>query len=242
MINNCNYLSLRRKAMAAINFPVPPQKSNYSSMQFPSDLNSGGKQRYCSLGFSQYDIAAQSNSFGLLKGGGAVKLPMPYNITETVSQQWEAQSLLPNAVEAAKNSAAGGGLSSALGASLNPFLFFKYKNPNYKQFQLDWEFFPVNQKESDAIKQICNYIKKHSMPTQGQGGSAALFGYPDIIQISFQPDDYLFQFKPAVVESVTVNYSPAGQPSFFKAGAPTTVSLSISISEIQWWTQQNAGF
>jgi hypothetical protein len=226
--------------MATINFPKPPQRPSYGGMTFPSDLITGDRNRYCSLDLVSYEIGLQFSSTALIRGGGAIRLPMPKTITESLSQQWQQESLGPQFWDALSQSKAGGAAGITAGLALNPFLFFKYKNPDYKTYSLEWTLAAVNQKESDTIKSICDMLKRGSLP--GVGGDGLLFSYPDVLLISFTPDDYLFSFRPAVIHNVTVNYSAAGQQAFFKSGAPVIVELKLDISEISWWTKDNADF
>jgi hypothetical protein len=64
------------------------------------------------------------------------------------------------------------------------------------------------------------------------------FSYPEILQVKLFPkDEYLYRFKPCVVESVSVNYAPNG-PSFYRQSqAPTAIDFSISLQEIEIWTK-----
>ena len=65
------------------------------------------------------------------------------------------------------------------------------------------------------------------------------YKYPKICQVSFQPDNYLFQFKPCAVITVAADYTAAGGPSFFKSGAPTIVGLTLRLKEVQLWTSDD---
>jgi hypothetical protein len=223
--------------MATINFPTPPRKQSYQGMTFPSDLITSERQRYCSLDLVKYQEALQFNDTAIVKGGGAIKLPIPDSVQETNQQEWsQLEQLNP-----AAGSQAAGLVGKSFGVALNPFIFFQYKNPAFRKFDFQWTLYPTNQKESDTIKKIVQMLKQGSYPSQGgEGGS--LLGYPDILMVSFEPDEYLFQLRPAAIESVTVNYTPAGQQAWFKSGAPVGVQLSLSIIELSWWTKDNAGF
>jgi hypothetical protein len=226
--------------MAAINFPTPPQKQSYQGMTFPSDLITSERQRYCSIDLVKYEAALQFSDTALVKGGGAIKLPMPNSITESNEQEWDQLSLLPSAIESLASGKAGSGLQIGSGIAVNPFLFFKYKNPKFRSFQFEWTLYPTNEKESGTIRKIVQMLKQGSYPSQGGGG--ALLGYPDLAMVSFTPDEYLFQLKPAAIQDVTINYTPAGQQAWFKNGAPVGVDLKLSIVEVTWWTKDNAGF
>ena len=74
----------------------------------------------------------------------------------------------------------------------------------------------------------------------GPGTGGVFFSYPEILQIKLFPkDDYLYRFKPCVVDNVSVNYAP-NNPSFYReTGAPTAVQFSVSLQEIEIWTKND---
>ena len=57
--------------------------------------------------------------------------------------------------------------------------------------------------------------------------------------ISFKPSGYLFKLKPCAIIAVQVDYTGAGQPSFFKSGAPTIVNLTLQLKEYQLQSAQD---
>ena len=65
--------------------------------------------------------------------------------------------------------------------------------------------------------------------------------YPNIANIFMLPSsDFTFEFKPCAITSVQVDYTAGGQPSFFiGTNAPTIVNLTISVKEIELWTQED---
>jgi len=81
------------------------------------------------------------------------------------------------------------------------------------------------------------------LPGAGAGGIALT--YPNIVQItvsSYNPEYFTYVFKPAVVESLSVNYTPSGVPSFFgSTKAPTEVQIRLGIMEIEYWMAENYG-
>ena len=75
----------------------------------------------------------------------------------------------------------------------------------------------------------------------GAGEGGALMGYPSIANIQLFPsDEYLYKFKPAVIESMQVNFAPGNTPGFFKnSQAPTEVLLTIQVKEIVYWLAED---
>lgn len=134
--------------------------------------------------------------------------------------------------------------ASALSGKLfNPFQTVLYKNPEFKRFTFDWLLTPKNTDETKVLKEIITRIQYHMSPSYSSFGSAVM-NYPDIVQTelltSENPADYLFKFKKCVVTNFSVNYVPAGTPSFFKdTKAPTAVRISMQLQEIEIWTKES---
>lgn len=234
--------------MVAPNFPSPPQKQ-FDQQCFPGDLLQNNRRFCTNLTFMEYSPSQQfsgGSSFGM---GGQYKLPLPRQLAEIESIVWGENSALQTAGDI-YNSLGGGRASNLLNAAgsvadvasaasglqINPFYFMVYKRPAYKEFRFSWSLAPSSQQESETLKKIITEMKKAALPSSGPG--FGLMKYPKIAMISFEPSKYLFKLKPCAIESVQVEYAPAG-PSFFKSGAPTMVNLGISLKEIQLWKSED---
>jgi hypothetical protein len=58
--------------------------------------------------------------------------------------------------------------------------------------------------------------------------------------MAFSNEDYMYKFKPAVLENVTFDFSPVQNPSFFKGtAAPTGVIIRANFLEIEYWLQED---
>lgn len=135
-----------------------------------------------------------------------------------------------------------GAISSLTGTAVNPFQTVLFKAPNFKSHTFSWKLIPRNAQESEDIRRIIELFKYHSSPGISQTGGV-FFSYPEILEIQFFPrEEYLYRFKPCVVDSVTVNYAPNG-PSIYKGtGAPTVVEITISVQEIEYWTKNDYSY
>ena len=65
--------------------------------------------------------------------------------------------------------------------------------------------------------------------------------YPDIVLVGLYPNSkYMYDFKPCVLESVVINYSSDGHPAYFApTDAPVSVTMQISLLEIEYWTKND---
>jgi hypothetical protein len=210
----------------ALNIPTKPQPQT-SSMCFPEDLIQNSRSYYTNIMFTDYSPFMQINSAAASSSSG-YKLPLPRRINDVNTQMWN---------EVSANPFAGGTIASlagaAIGESLNPLMFMTYQRPAYKEHELSWILSASSQKESDTLKSMINDFKKNSYPTKQN----ANYKYPKICNISFKPNDYLFEFKPCAVIQVLIDHTASGGPSFYKSGAPTVVGLTLRLKEIQLWTQ-----
>lgn len=131
------------------------------------------------------------------------------------------------------------------GVTLNPFLTVMFKNPAFKNHGFEWKLSPSNKEESLALNKIINKFKANMLPDQTKALGGTLLTYPNIVQIavSANSEDYFtYAFKPAVVESFSVNYTVGGQPSFFgSTKAPTEVSIRLGLMEIEYWLSSDYG-
>lgn len=139
---------------------------------------------------------------------------------------------------------ASGGIGQLIGGyaglAPNPFLTMLFKSGDFKDHTFNWTFTPHNAGESETLANIFNYFKFNMLPSRAFGG--LLLGYPNIALIRLFPNDFFtYRFKPCAVISTAVDYSGAGQPSFFENGAPTVMNFSLQLKEIELWMQEDFG-
>lgn len=224
------------------NFPKPlDRKESTSNLVFPADLVYGkaptGRNFYTQIQFVDYKVTQQMNMFGAYAiPTGGIKLPIPLKINDNLTLHWSAVSFTSQILGGVSGGALGllaqaGGIASGL--ALNPLMFLQFQRPEYRQFSLSWVLSPRNEKESIAIKNIITRCKKAASPTYGM----FLMGYPLVALIKMYPNDIFghMVFKPCVITSVQVNYTGAPTPSFHKNGAPTMVTLTLNLMEMQFW-------
>lgn len=119
------------------------------------------------------------------------------------------------------------------GLALNPVLTQTFKHPEFKQHQFSWRLAPRTIDESAVLQQIVELIKFNSLPDIVGGGM--FYSYPSLalIDIHTGNNGSLYNFQPAVVQNVTVNWAPTGVPAFFAGtNAPTEVQIDVALIEI----------
>lgn len=193
----------------------------------------------------------------LTNAGELVRLPLPNNLSTDLDPQYEKRSLtgaVSNLASGAASSASaylgklpgigaaaqiagilGPVLAGAAGIAVNPMNVLLFTGIDFRQFSYTWKLSPKNHAESNAIRNIVNYLTWASSP--GLNGGGLLLDYPHYFQLSFSKDRYLHKFQPAIIERINVNYH--GQGPFYKRSdsnqqdpAPAEVELQINFQEI----------
>ena len=130
------------------------------------------------------------------------------------------------------------------GSAVNPHTTLNFDGVNLKSFEFNWQLAPRSQKESDELKNIVRKIKSHILPkystlpnlaeTGSRATDRALLKYPDLAIIRFNglAKDHFFQFKPGMINNLSIDYSPNGNV-FLEGGKPAIVNLRMSFMEAQ---------
>jgi hypothetical protein len=135
----------------------------------------------------------------------------------------------------------GASIQAFSGYSPNQFMTILLNGPKYRTYEFTWRFSPKSPDEANSLRQIIRALKNWSSP--GLAASGIVWSFPKIFQPSFMPNSkYLYKFKPSVIESITANYSPGGQPGFYRASektdglnAPEGVDLALRFIELEYW-------
>lgn len=140
------------------------------------------------------------------------------------------------------------------GLALNPFLNVMFKAPTFKSHSFTWKLSPSNASETETLRRIVAVVKKNMYPgfggdigafskfgISGTVGGSMVLSYPSLALIKLFPaDQYLYEFKPCVITSMIVNFTPSGMPSFFNSTkAPAEVSITINFKEIEYWLSRD---
>ena len=125
----------------------------------------------------------------------------------------------------------GAAVDKAAGVVLNPFQSLLFQGVSLRTHQFTYRFSPNSEAESKVLKDIIRELKIRMHPQK----DGLLISFPDICDISFGiigNDPYFF--KTSVLDSMSVNYAAAGQPSFFaNTRQPTDVEISMTFKEIE---------
>ena len=136
-------------------------------------------------------------------------------------------------------------LGQQLGVALNPFMTVMFKQPNFKRHAFIWRLTPSNLEEVNIVNTIVKTFKFNQLPDMAASMAGTLLTYPNIVQVNvsnFNENSFSYALKPAVIESISVNYAPSSTPSFFGATkSPTEIEIRMTLLEITMWLQRDYG-
>lgn len=135
---------------------------------------------------------------------------------------------------------AGQALKAYNGITLNPYQAILFEKPNFKSHSFTWKLVPKDGNESGIIRDIVRAFQFHMLPGVSDG-VGLFFSFPSMVTVSLFPSsEFLYRFKPCVIDNVTVNYSPDVTPSFYRGtNAPTAVTITVSLKEIEYYTNKD---
>lgn len=178
---------------------------------------------------------------GLTEKGKGVVEGLRKTANQTVGAAYalayETASQVPGLDDAA------GVAGQLLGAVPNPHITVFFQGVDLRAHSFTWRFAPKNVTESIIIQTIIKEFKKRMLPNY-KWGAANVLGYPNMVQITLEPEmsNQLYTFKPCMISAVNVNYAPNGIPSFF-AGTkyPTAIEFQVNFQELEIFTSQDYG-
>jgi uncharacterized protein YcfJ len=135
-----------------------------------------------------------------------------------------------------KGSIAGAGLAR------NPYMAMMYDSPQFRQHTLNWKFIARSADEVETLRQIIYKLKYFAAPSMN-GKNTHFFDYPNLFDVDFHYEKFLYNMGPSVCNSIDVQYHAEGQPLYFDVPknvgdnevdekAPVSITLGMSLTEI----------
>ncbi len=114
--------------------------------------------------------------------------------------------------------AAGAIFQTATNKAVNPMLELLYTSPNFREFNLDFMFYPRSAKEAEEIYKIIRLFKFHQAPEVAQGSSGFFLVPPSLFDIDFYYGAFrnpnLPSLASCVLTRIDVDYAPAGWAAY----------------------------
>lgn len=201
----------------------------------------------------------------------SIMFPVPSSLTDQLFVSYEEFSPVPEAlqgfitaiegalpeglrgtVDKLKGLATTGAKIGSLygGVAINPATTLLLQGPKLKEHSFSWRFSPDSVEGSRKLNNIINTIKRNMSPSFGSAFGSTIFGsvigttlrYPMMVKCAFYNMDKLYQFKPAMITSFSVNYAPTNTPAFFNSEYPAEIEMKISIKEVEAWLANDYGY
>lgn len=193
----------------------------------------------------------------------AIQLPMPNNLMAPYSVSWDPDATkvfdlmmrIPTGFNAkdlaaqtalSMNSAAGsGGVSAATGMAANPKKEMIFGGVDFRNFTMDYVFYPKSMGETLYIKNIIELLKFHMYP-EYMSKDRFTFIYPSEFDITFFMGDgienpWVNRIATSVLTNMNVNYTPQGVWAVHEDGSPVMIQLSLTFKELSIITKENLG-
>jgi hypothetical protein len=137
----------------------------------------------------------------------------------------------------------GSTIGQVAGAVPNPHVQALFSGVPLRQHRFEWTFAPRNPSESQQLMDILKAMKAFSLPAFSGLGTQVL-AYPFLCQpeMIIGKNKEMIMFSPCLIQSVEINYSPQGLPSFFEGTHhPSFIEVSISMLETEMQTADRYG-
>ena len=148
------------------------------------------------------------------------------------------------AAAAALRSGPNAAANSALtGLAVNPKKEQTFKGINYREFSMEYQFFPRSREEADNVREIIYQFKYHMHP-EFKDTSSFLYVYPSEFDIAYftggNPNQSLHKHTSCVLTDMAVNYTPNGNFATFDdaTGMPVQINLVLSFRELALLTKE----
>lgn len=134
------------------------------------------------------------------------------------------------------------GLSSASGLAPNPNKEQVFSGVDFRQFTMEYQFFPRTQQEAEAIQNIIQTFKYHMHP-EFKDVTNFIYIYPSEFDIVYyngsEENRNLHRHSSCVLVDMAVNYTPNGAFNTFKGGIPTQTNIALTFRELAQLTKEN---
>lgn len=169
----------------------------------------------------------------LLPGGNRASSPAGDKIQDAAAA----------AALAAGKAAGVGGVSAAAGLAVNPKKEMMFTGVDFRNFTMDYMFYPKNMAEARYVKNIVDLLKFHMYP-EYKSSEQFTYVYPSEFDITFYMGDgkenpWVNRIATSVLTSMNVNYTPQGVWATHADGSPVMIQVSLAFKELSIITKEN---
>lgn len=243
-----------RTAIAGARAAGTPQR-----FAFPDDIETS-ENNLVSFGIME----AEASITGSVFSGGTVSLsvektyvlPLPKPLTDMYPVKYDTNfSFTQAALQTLGVAGSAGGLidgpggraaQAATGTAVNQYRMVTLAQPEFRRHQLNWKLAPRTPEESLALARIIHSLRVGMTPDTF-GESRILLLFPKIYLLFFIPNvQYMYKFKPCVLENITVTYDGEQQtPAFYRTvdgignNPPESLIVNTTWLELEYWIRDD---
>ena len=122
-----------------------------------------------------------------------------------------------------------------VGVAVNPRNETFYSSPQQRSFSFEFDFWPRNPKEAEAVEKIIAIFKYNSAPGFADKTLQSVFTIPNYWRISYMYNNgenpHLNKIGACYCTDVNVDYAPDGQYTTFENGMPVHTKMSVTMLE-----------
>ena len=158
---------------------------------------------------------------------------------ENIGDMYSNPNALDNVLMALANQAGVGGPD--FNTAFNNTFVQQFSGVAPRTFTFTWKLYANNQAESSNIFKIVDLLKTRSHP-ELVDPFLNIIKYPSVLKrfdIRSPNGLIIFPIFESVITDIVVDYSASGSPFFFKSGAPASISLTMSITELTSRTSED---
>jgi hypothetical protein len=115
--------------------------------------------------------------------------------------------------------------------------YITYQGPAFRDFNFSFSLKPLDQKESDGIRDIVSFFKVNAAPVQRAVSVSRIYEVPQLFGISYHnktdPMKHMNKIGKCALTSINVVYGGDRFAVFHQDSAPVQVDLTLTFKEVQ---------
>lgn len=126
--------------------------------------------------------------------------------------------------------------------TLNPKAALTFEGTELKTHSFQWNLYPQNERESEALKTIINTMKRRELPKYGGGSLERTFlYYPNTVDVFLLgvDEDHFMKYKTSMVRSLNISPTAQGGLTLLEGGKPASVTIDMILMEMDIHTSED---
>ena len=126
---------------------------------------------------------------------------------------------------------------AAMGHPINPGIEVLYRSTELRTFTFVFLMAPVNEKESNSMKNIIKRLRMYAAPESNSALGGYVYNSPAEFVIKFyhkgNENENIPKIRRCVLTDIDANFTPTGEWSTFTNGHPVSCQLMLNFREME---------